>query len=285
METRSSPAPPPATPAFFRQPLSWEKLQALEDWMVSAAARRAPELVVEADLLLSEGRLAYARQDQGATPENVVQDRLAAAQAGFERVRRSSDASFTQRSRANVGLTTIERVRATPSGPAMLSRVQWGAAEPIPARMTRNRYRWTRITVHHSTIRGSALAAAGLRACVEQVRRLQSFHMNDGDRAYGDVGYHYLIDPAGRVYEGRSLAWQGAHAAGANNHGNIGICLLGNFDEETPRPEALAALAELIEDLRARHGIARSQIFGHSEMRATECPGRKLLPWVHRYRS
>ena len=93
------------------------------------------------------------------------------------------------------------------------------------------------------------------------------------------------IDPTGKVWQGRSLDWQGAHAYGANNVGNIGICLLGNFVQERPDPRALHSLEELIDALCARHGISRSRIYGHRQLHPTQCPGDPLMAWVSRYAS
>ena len=103
-------------------------------------------------------------------------------------------------------------------------------------------------------------------------------------RGFGDIGYHYLIDPAGRVWAGRSLDYQGAHARGSNNIANIGICLLGNFDDERPRPTALRSLASLLGALRERHDIPAFRVYGHCDFCVTACPGRHLSSWVGRYK-
>jgi hypothetical protein len=148
-----------------------------------------------------------------------------------------------------------------------------------------------RITVHHSA---EPIASGSLAATKAEVRRIQQFHQ-DG-RGWADIGYHFLVDREGRVVEGRPLDFQGAHAFGDNNIGNIGICLLGNFAADTERggsyavvqsvPAAqLAGLEELVETLRSHYGIARGEVHGHSEMRGTECPGPFLMGWVKRYRA
>ena len=104
------------------------------------------------------------------------------------------------------------------------------------------------------------------------------------DQGYGDVGSHFLIDPRGRVYEGRSLQWQGAHAHGDNNVGTIGVCLLGNFVVERPKEPALDALQKLTDDLTRQYGIPKNRVYAHQDLRPTECPGQRLVAWVQSYR-
>ena len=76
----------------------------------------------------------------------------------------------------------------------------------------------------------------------------------------------------------------GTFAAGANNVQNIGICLIGNFDEERPTKAALDKLRQLIDNLRSTWKIPRNQVLTHQELKKTECPGRNLARWVDAYR-
>src|SRR5262245_42541229 len=165
---------------------------------------------------------------------------------------------------------------------AVQPRASWNPAPPVGAKLD-PMGRIFRITVHHSAMLfrdTSPATAAG------QLRVIQKNHMQDPDRRYGDIGYHFLIDPAGRVWEGRDLKWQGAHAPSGNNKGNIGICVLGNFirgrDGQRPTATELRALEDLIQKLSQRYGIGSDQIFCHSDFVKTECPGPYLEPEVMR---
>jgi poly(3-hydroxybutyrate) depolymerase len=143
---------------------------------------------------------------------------------------------------------------------------------------------WTRITVHHSADSMGELAAGSAADGCKALRDIQRFHMQDPGHRWGDIGYHFVIDPLGRTYEGRALAWQGAHAGGENNRANIGICVLGSYEKRSPPAPALAALEELIAALRARHSIARERVYGHGEFKKTVCPGGALTAWIASYR-
>jgi len=105
---------------------------------------------------------------------------------------------------------------------------------------------------------------------------------------WGDVGYQFLIDPFGNIYEGRDggdfvIA---AHAYCANI-GTIGVALLGDFTEEEPTTAALDALAQLtgelsnvydVDPLRdvEWHGVRTPGIAAHRDYGQTSCPGVEL---------
>jgi hypothetical protein len=68
---------------------------------------------------------------------------------------------------------------------------------------------------------------------------------------YGDVGYHFLIGEDGRIYEGRSLEFEGAHVS-RHNPGNLGIAVLGDNSTEALNAAQLRALTHLIRSLNSR---------------------------------
>lgn len=114
-------------------------------------------------------------------------------------------------------------------------------------------------------------------------------------RGWGDIGYNFLVDKYGNIYEGRtgSLASSdtqmpiGAHAAPGNT-GSVGISVMGNYTSKTIEPAALEALADVIAwqfgragvdpngtfTYRDRAGIWRSiaAINGHKDIANTACP-------------
>ncbi|MBK8097843.1 MAG: N-acetylmuramoyl-L-alanine amidase [Planctomycetes bacterium] len=172
---------------------------------------------------------------------------------------------------------------ATPAAGAQVVIQKRSAWQPTPAIAGRMKPmgKIYRLTVHHSALWFRETTTS---ACAAQLRVIQRSHMQS--REYGDVGYHYLIDPAGRVWEGRDIRWQGAHARDHNNVGNIGICLLGNFvrDRQGQRPTdaQVAALRGLVHDLAARHRFGSDAIHCHRDFVQTECPGPNLIPIVQR---
>lgn len=277
-----------AEPEWRWMPHSWEKLDAIETWMVGMGPRRHPELVAEAELLLAEGRLRFAQEEAAVLPAGTLRLRISAAESGLRRVLSDPFADESLRARARRALGEMESTRrgsevAQVAG--VLPRSAWRAATPDRRRLTPTSGRWRRITVHHSAMEAVSLRGATQSASAATLAGIQDHHMRTN--GWGDIGYHFLIDPQGRIFAGRSLQWQGAHAGGlngSNNIENIGICLLGDFTAERPAPAAVAALEGLLDSLRGRFGIPQAAVNGHLHFKNTACPGRFLQPWVEAYR-
>lgn len=107
-------------------------------------------------------------------------------------------------------------------------------------------------------------------------------------RGWGDIGYNYIIDTEGNIYEGRAGGEMvvGAHA-GQGNIGSIGIAVLGNYqDNEVPQPvvdsltKLIRAKAELYNidptGTSEFRGVERENVFGHRDVMSTSCPGKNL---------
>jgi len=124
------------------------------------------------------------------------------------------------------------------------------------------------IVIHHS--------ASERTLSVEAIRQ---YHIS---RGYDDIAYHKLIDCEGNLYDGRPLDVAGAHALGFNTQ-SIGICCIGNFDDEEPTPEMLNTLNFLLIELCSSLNIRVDRIIGHFEVRnfieaksGALCPGKNL---------
>lgn len=110
---------------------------------------------------------------------------------------------------------------------------------------------------------------------------------------WGDIGYNYIVDKQGNIYEGRSGGPRsvGAHTA-YHNVGSVGICLMGNFQYESPTDAQIHILSLLLADLSDRLevdplgrtdflGKNSYNVSGHSQVarygHGTACPGKNLL--------
>ncbi|MBL1216154.1 MAG: N-acetylmuramoyl-L-alanine amidase [Planctomycetes bacterium] len=187
---------------------------------------------------------------------------------------RPSDRVSYPRSTSSDTPGTAQAGTGTPSSsgtsfPGVFDRSKWATGKAIPSRMDKM-LPVSRITVHHdgmSPFWGDSQSAASGR--IDAIRRSHQ------DRGWGDIGYHFAIDRGGRIWEARSLTWQGAHVK-YHNEGNIGVVCLGNFEEQSPTDLQVAALQRHVSQLIARYGVPTRLVYTHQELAATACPGRAL---------
>jgi hypothetical protein len=159
-----------------------------------------------------------------------------------------------------------------------IDRSHWASHGPRRDRadvMTTIRY----MTVHHDGMTRFEATDEGSAA-----DRLEAIRRSHVGRGWADIGYHYAVDPAGRVWAGRPLDLQGAHVRN-NNPGNIGIVVLGNYELQRPSPATMNTLAALISYEMGRHRIPVRRVYTHREWNATACPGKSLQASMNRLRS
>lgn len=289
--TATSAEPIETVPAWIGEPLSWNKLAEIESWLATQTGAPKGYWQVEGDLQLNLGRVEFAARERAAekTTPASIQSRLRAARAGFERVAAEPEASPSQKKRAKDAIAKVDkRLGAKPKGAdfgvPVIARGQWKAMPAHTEHMDANQGGWKRITVHHSADREPPQLDGSLAASAAAVRSIQLAHVNGKETHYGDIGYHFVIDPYGKVFQGRELKYQGAHAYGDNNIQNIGVCLIGNFDEERPTEAALTSLRKMLDEMRSDYKIPRSAVFTHKDLKNTVCPGKYLAPWVAKYK-
>lgn len=110
---------------------------------------------------------------------------------------------------------------------------------------------------------------------VDDIRRWHTTPVSKGGRGWSDIGYHYIIDRYGHVYEGRDVDVSGAHCTGHNSH-SIGVAYVGGCasngrDAKDTRTLAQkTALLHLLSDLRKLY--PRAKIHGHRDFAAKACP-------------
>lgn len=140
---------------------------------------------------------------------------------------------------------TIDDVYAaalTPSiaPPPIISRADWGANESYRYANNGNE-KWPaeyqtveHVIIHHTD-------TANFQDPLVAIRSIYYYHAIT--RGWGDIGYNYLVDFMGNVYEGRVGGENvvGGHAY-QYAHGSSGIGTMGRFSAERETPEMLAGL-------------------------------------------
>ncbi len=128
------------------------------------------------------------------------------------------------------------------SKPPVVSRTAWGCPDGQDSRVS-PAYRYaTHMVVHHTA--GSSRLRSGETNWSDRVRAIWSFHTIT--RGWGDIGYNYIIDPSGVIYEGRA---GGENAVGFHdtaNYGSMGVSLIGTYESSVPTPAAQDSLVEML---------------------------------------
>ena len=162
------------------------------------------------------------------------------------------------------------RQQAILPGVAVMSRENWTDAQPITPKVNPLRGAY-RITIHHEG--WTPVWFSDAKSTASRLEQIRKVHVRD--RKWGDIGYHFIVDRAGRVWQGRDLKYQGAHVRNNNEH-NIGILVLGNFEKQRPTQSQTAALVKTVNQLLRTHNIRRSRVMTHREIMPTACPGKNL---------
>ena len=161
--------------------------------------------------------------------------------------------------------------RAEVPKPSVRDRGQWGAK---PAKEPYTPHAPARMTLHHTDGRQTRT----IPESEAELRFIQDFHQNG--RGWNDIAYHFLIDGAGNIFQGRPETVVGSHTRD-NNTGNIGIALLGNHHPPKSDPATAAEQASVVaigRYLAAAYGIAPASLKGHRDYNATDCPGDSVYP-------
>lgn len=126
---------------------------------------------------------------------------------------------------------------------------------------------YSTVAIHHSAI---------LLSTNETMRDVQDLHMDTNH--WADVGYHYCIDKDGILYEGRDIHVRGASVAGYNT-GTIGVCVMGNFEEDFPLEVQLTKLQQVVNWLATTYTL--THLATHHEFNVESlCPGKHMLPYI-----
>jgi hypothetical protein len=215
-----------------------------------------------------------------------------------------ADRSERRAASAPAGAAPLAATTAAVPQPAVIPRSGWGADESLRFDSSGSEtwppafYPVQKLIVHHTATQNNDPDPAAT------IRSIYYYHAIT--QGWGDIGYNFLIDEAGNIYEGRysrpyapgeSPTGQdlngngvtGAHAQGYNS-GTVGIALLGTLTNQDATPAARDALERLLAWEADEHGIDPQgsalytnpvsgaqatfpNIAGHRDVGATECPG------------
>ena len=187
------------------------------------------------------------------------------------------------------------RAARTISQPTIFSRAQWGADERIRDQSNPSYGTISAGFVHH-TVNANEYTEAEVPGII---RSIYAYHVKS--RGWRDIGYNFLVDRFGRIWEGRFGGIDrpviGAHTLGYN-HAAFAMSAIGNFETVQPTDEMLRAYGQLFAWKLSLHGVnpaSMSQkvgkstfaaINGHRDAGSTACPGQYLyarIPSIRTY--
>jgi hypothetical protein len=150
---------------------------------------------------------------------------------------------------ASVGATTIggSSAEAATGMPQVFTRAQWGADESIRLRQCPGGPSYSstvKIGFVHHTASTNSYTAAQVPAII---RSFYAFHVQGN--GWCDIGYNFLVDRFGRLWEGRyggmDRAVIGAHTGGFNRD-SFGVSMIGDFSSLTPNSSIQQSISRLM---------------------------------------
>ena len=130
------------------------------------------------------------------------------------------------------------------------------------------------------------------------IRSIYAYHTQS--RGWSDIGYNYLVDRFGRIWEGRyggiDRPVVGAHTLNYNDYA-FAMSAIGNYDIHQPSSAMVQAYGALFAWKLSLHGVDASStkqwvgsryfqaINGHRDAASTACPGRYLYAKIPQIRT
>ena len=136
---------------------------------------------------------------------------------------------------------TVDEIRESSDG----NYLKW----PESIHLNKNK-----IIIHHTAVDYTAVLSGGIDAAKKELQSIYKYHTLT--KKWWDIGYNFVIDPFGNIYEWRAggpwVVW--AHVS-RNNTPTIGISLMGNFNIQKPTDAQLQALVALSTALAKKYTI------------------------------
>jgi len=198
--------------------------------------------------------------------------------------------------RRRIPLARSSRRRRQVGGPAIVARADWGGDSVTPR--AGSAFGQVALAFVHHTVNANDYGPEDSAAIVLGIARYHRDH-----NGWNDIGYNFLVDKYGQIFEGRAggveLAIVGAQAQGFNSV-STGVACLGTYTSVAQTDAGMDALARVIGWKLSLHGIpvqgtvtvtsaggesnrypsgtpvAFQRISGHRDGNATACPGDVL---------
>lgn len=192
------------------------------------------------------------------------------------------------------------RLDAGPGQPPIIARTAWAGGNAPPSVVPG--YGTVRLAFVHHTDSPNSYSSGEVPAMILAMYQFHRFV-----RGWDDIGYNFVIDLYGRIWEARlggiDQAVVGAQAGGYNLV-STGVAVIGTFNSLIPSAPAISALEQLLAWKLSLHGVpalgrvtvqvnpadafytpfapgarvSLPRIAGHRDGDSTDCPGNAFYP-------
>jgi N-acetylmuramoyl-L-alanine amidase len=216
-------------------------------------------------------------------------------------------ATFSGRAAAASQSRAQPILNAGPGQPSIIARQVWARGKAPPA--VNPGYGTVKLAFVHHTDNPNGYSSDQVPSILYSIYQFHRY-----TRGWDDIGYNFVIDLFGRIWEARKggidQAVVGAQAGGYNKV-STGVAILGTFDSVLPTASALDALQRLLAWKLSLHGVPTSgrvtvevnpadafytpfkpgarvslpRVAGHRDGDSTGCPGDALYGHLPAVRS
>lgn len=278
---------------------SWHELGLVEEGVAPTAERTGT------DPLLTNGADGYQVEVHTASGEapaglevNVIDPGHGALDARLPALaaKASEAAATTTQDVAAPVQEGVQSSTATALQPAVVTRQAWGANPDAVSDSIPVNARVSAMYIHH-TATSNDYTPAGAAAQLRAIEQYQAVTLG-----WEQMGYHFLVDKYGTVYEGIPGSMdgepRGAHAYGFNTD-TFAVSALGHYGNVAPSTALLDSITEVLAWKGAQHGldvtgtvtltsagnstypagtrVTGDVVKGHYATNATACPGQPMM--------
>ncbi|WP_420175581.1 N-acetylmuramoyl-L-alanine amidase [Luteococcus sp. OSA5] len=265
----------------------WETIE-LEDLPGEGVGRKGSDPVFVGEANAVEARIITS----ATTPATITDPQLALINSE----QAAGDENLPTTSEPKVSAAAASSGVARPS---IVSRAGWGADESwlringsscVPANLANT----IRAAIVHHTAGTNSYSSAQSASIV---RGIYAYHVKT--LGWCDIGYNFLIDKYGKIYEGRhggmELPVRGAHATSWNTD-TVGVSVMMNSSTAQQSAAAMSAMSRVVawklagnyRDPNAKLTLAGkyiNTIARHGDVMATSCPGTNITAAMPSFRS
>jgi hypothetical protein len=111
------------------------------------------------------------------------------------------------------------------------------------------------------------------------IKNIERNHMARTGENMSAIGYNFLIDKNGHVWEGRGWDYRNGANGTDSNDTSMSVCILVGTRDNKPTPEMINAVRWLREQTAKKFRVIKKRqvtVRGHKAHKATSCPGPAL---------